>query len=469
MLLAVGGLYLGPLPSVLADSCSNVNVSGSSWAKGFGVDSHSNYPDEATAVDCTGGSKTDLNANPPQYGDGWQCVELAQRMFNTRGWYSGIFAGVSWAAQIYTQASSDGWTTMPQGSVTAGSIAPGDMLITHEATYGHVMLVDSVSGNTINAVDQNGADGGRTTVTVSGGNLSDGTYYQFSGAVHSPNDQLGNRTVGDYDGDGKTNYAIFRESDGTWHYYSGGDNSYQYGSTGDIPVPGYYSGASKVDDADFRPSNSTWYIRPQGGTGYSQSFGSSGDIPVPSDFDGTGKTNYAVWRPSDGSWHYYSGGDVAHSYGLSGDIPVPGHYSGAAKADYAVFRPSNATWYIQPQNGTAYTIAFGQSGDIPAPMIWDAGGKTEPGVFRPSNGTWYYWTPSGTVTHSYGLSGDVPVPGYYSGASKPDYAVFRPSNSTWYIQPQSGTAYTFSYGSSGDVPAIQVLPLPMLQYYGLHS
>lgn len=177
------------VPTVRAASCGAVNVSGSSWAGGFGVDSRSNGAYEGTTTSC-GGFVTDLNANPPQYGEGWQCVELAQRMYNTRGWYSGLFAGVSYASQIYTSAAQNGWTTMANGSITLGNIVPGDMLVTNEGTAGHVMLVDSISGNTIKVVDQNAGDGGRDTVTFSNGSLSDGSY-SFSGVVHSPKNTLG--------------------------------------------------------------------------------------------------------------------------------------------------------------------------------------------------------------------------------------------------------------------------------------
>lgn len=184
----VGSTLWGSVPFVNAATCGALNVSGSSWAGGYGVDSRSNGVDEGTGTSC-GSFVANLNANPPQYGEGWQCVELAQRMFNTRGWYSGTFTGVNYASQIYTTASTNGWTTMAQGSITLSSIHPGDMLVTNEGTYGHVMLVDSISGNTISVVDQNAGDGGRDTVSFSNGSLSDGSY-TFSGVVHSPNDTL---------------------------------------------------------------------------------------------------------------------------------------------------------------------------------------------------------------------------------------------------------------------------------------
>jgi hypothetical protein len=32
-------------------------------------------------------------------------------------------------------------------------------------------------------------------------------------------------------------------------------------------------------------------------------WGSTGDIPIPGDYDGDGRTDRATWRPSTGNWH----------------------------------------------------------------------------------------------------------------------------------------------------------------------
>lgn len=133
--------------------CGAVTLAGSSWMGGNGVDVRSNGVDTSTGVDC-GSVVHNLNATPPQYGDGWQCVELAQRLYNTRGWYSGTFAGVGVAADIYSQAANNklvGLTAQGNNAIT--SVVPGDLLVFSNGTgnAGHVGVVD-----TIGAPDSNG-------------------------------------------------------------------------------------------------------------------------------------------------------------------------------------------------------------------------------------------------------------------------------------------------------------------------
>lgn len=84
---------------------------------------------------------------------------------------------------------------------------------------------------------------------------------------------------------------------------TGKKRSRRLGETGDIPVPGRYRAGGRTDFAVWRPSTGTWLVI-DSSTGQERALrlGEAGDIPVPGDYDGDGTTDFAVWRPSTGTW-----------------------------------------------------------------------------------------------------------------------------------------------------------------------
>jgi hypothetical protein len=268
---------------------------------------------------------------------------------------------------------------------------------------------------------------------------------------------------GDYDFDGKTDFAVWRPSTGLWwiiNSSTGIARTLAWGLNGDIPVPGDYSGDGKVDFAVWRPSNATWYVIDSAtGAQRTQQWGQPGDVPVPGDYDGDGKMDFAVWRPSTGTWYVIdssTGVQREAQWGLPGDVPVPGRYDSDSRDDFAVWRPSTGQWWII--NTTDRTIRmeyWGLAGDVPVPADYDNDGKTDFAVWRPSNGTWYTIESSTGLQRArqWGQPGDVPVPGRYDNDAAVDLAVWRPSNGTWYvIDSATGAQRTQQWGTAGDVP-----------------
>jgi uncharacterized delta-60 repeat protein len=263
--------------------------------------------------------------------------------------------------------------------------------------------------------------------------------------------------VSDFDGDERTDLAVFRPSDGYWYIRNSFDGSFRFqrfGISTDRIVPGDYDGDFRTDIAIYR--NGQWHLL-QSTNGYQvQLFGLSTDIPVPRDYDGDGQTDLAVYRPSTGIWYLQrsTNGFAAIQFGLSSDLPVPGDYDGDGLNDVAVYRPNNGTWYLLQSTAGFSSVQFGLSSDLPVQGDYDNDGRTDVAVFRPSTGTWYLLqSMSGISIGQFGLSTDEPVPGDYDGDGRTDIAIFRPSTGVWWIQQSTSGLRTEAFGTNGDVPA----------------
>jgi hypothetical protein len=329
--------------------------------------------------------------------------------------------------------------------------------------------------------------------------------------VHSTNfaggeirGQLGIKRPVDFDGDGRQDYSVLRFPDiappgvapMTWwnlNSTAGPQNvvpSFAADANTDFPAPGDYDGDGKDDYSIFRAGPSAgaqsafWIMRSSDSTVQYYAWGLFGDAPVARDYDGDGITDVAVFRKGSIAtaptfWfirNSSTGGARVDIFGLTGngttsfDNPIPGDYDGDGKFDLAVYRfgqaPANNYIVKRSSDGIITFQQFGNfNSDYILPGDYDGDGKYDMAVARtggtPTSPMVWWITNSSTNTvrvQQWGITSDLPVQGDYDGDARTDIAVYRrgattTANSTfWVFRSFDNTAQNTVWGLQPDFP-----------------
>jgi hypothetical protein len=373
-----------------------------------------------------------------------------------------VSSGCAWSA-----ASSAPWLT-----ITAGGSGSG-------------------AGTVQFAVAPNSSQSGRQATITAGGKAA--TVTQLAQAS-PPAARIGS----DYDGDGHSDLAVFRPTATTTNWYirlSGagytttlsafwGNPSYDNGF---MPVPGDYDGDGKTDIAVWSPHQGWWFIL-KSSTNFTSSVSyfwgdpaySSSIVPVPADYDADGVTDLAVWVRSTGEWFVKTSSSgfttsmpVRVWGSLSYDpnfVPVPADYDGDKKADPAVWSPATGNWFIL-KSTTGYsdslTKLWGNPGyDAnfkPIAADYDGDGLADLAVWSPATGNWFIAQSSSAYNNSFTTMWGTPTYGPFvpvvediDGDGRADIALWRPASGTWYWLTSSSAFQSSGlyepWGIPGDIP-----------------
>ncbi len=326
----------------------------------------------------------------------------------------------------------------------------------------------------------------RDFVNGDGGMIAGGWTLEIDqGAVVVP------QNVVDFNGDGRTDFAVVRNTGGgpsgqmTWFINLNGGTTFasEWGLSGDLFVPVDFDGDNESDIAVWRPGAATvaafYILQSNTNTVRIVPFGQTNDDPsIVGDYDGDGSADVAVYRSGlaagDPSTWYYLGslnnpsGNVSYvPWGQNGDFVAPGDYDGDGRNDFVIQRNAGggqARFWMNQTTAGFDSVIFGTPTDVITPGDYDGDGKTDLCVIRGIGGqiNWFV-RPSSTGTISGGptaifgnSAGDIPTQGDYDGDGKTDIAIWRPSAtpgaSTFWVLGSTSGALGVPFGSQGDYP-----------------
>lgn len=382
-------------------------------------------------------------------------------------------------------------------------------------TYLVVLSYQIVAGNSNDVVNMwiNPALGGsepmptltQTTATASD-TVDVARFFVRQGTTTTPNASIDGVRVGtswadattptvparaplDFNGDGRTDYAIYRDSGGirTWwiqHNGSATTQIAQWGLDTDNLAPADYDGDGREDFAVWRsgaPTVAAFYIlQSSTSTLRTELFGQTGDDPkIVGDYDGDGKADVAVYRPGAQSIWYFRGslnnpaGNITFlPWGVTDDVVAPGDYDGDGRFDVCIRRDAdgpggatNAIFILRRSSDLgAEWINWGLTDDAIVPGDYDGDGRRDFCVVRVAGGSGNFYIlerdggGTGASPIIFGTEAtDFLAPGDYDGDGRADIAIWResanPDQNFFYVRRSSDGGLTvFEWGQQNDLP-----------------
>ncbi len=332
----------------------------------------------------------------------------------------------------YSNLSSSATQVRIHGNATVGETAP--ILVSFPVINGSQNGGFSVNLNSTSS-QLSEIRANKNYVTLATNNFPNG---EVRGQIH-----VANGTYNDFDGDGRTDLTVYRNTDRTFYAQSsvtGNLLSRTIGEAGDsVSLTVDFDGDGKSDFSTARYNSPVvWRVFQSATNALRETvFGSSalGDFFAAGDYDGDGASDIAVFRA--GTWYIIessTGNFRTESFGQSGDVPAPNDYDRDGKADLTVARSENGArvWYIRRSSDNQfYRVEWGLSSDafFTGRTDFDGDGAADLLVIRSESGQRVFYVRRSSDSQlqiiRWGATSDLPKLGDYDGDGKTDAAVTR--------------------------------------------
>ncbi|MDD5676879.1 MAG: VCBS repeat-containing protein [Kiritimatiellae bacterium] len=272
------------------------------------------------------------------------------------------------------------------------------------------------------------------------------------------------KVFNDFDGDGKTDIAIYFPASGLWQVFLVGSltitNVTTWSGPNYLPAPGDYDGDGKTDFMVFNSAIGGWYGKlSRTDTFVGGGFGPPGSWPVSADYDGDDSTDLAVYEPLTGIWWAASltkGWAGGVQWGVLGDfrswedpqtytvLPMPFDFNQDGTDDFAVYyrgwSMEDSGWYILYLTGASTYYNWGSSGSLPVPGNYQAARGNAPQgvcVYKITTAEWDIPYRYHFHVGTYGQTLPVPA-GDYDGNGYDDNTVYNYVTGEWIIIYNTG-------------------------------